>query len=139
MSQHDAKPLLYRGILKHKQWRPGGGSGTLCPKWTHQAGGQGFSGDPDRHPWHLTIGHQLLSDSTADAAGHRYAARNGIAFKAQTSNDGTWHGYPIPWDEVPADIQNTLIVRGQATRREMRRQKSFETENIWWALKSDEE
>jgi len=139
MVKKNTQPLLYRGILKHKQWSPGGGFGTLCPKWTHQAGEQGFSGDPHKHPWHLTIAHKLLGESTADAAGHRYAARNGIAFKAQMSNDGTWHGYPVPWDEVPSEIQDTLIARGQATRRDMKRQQSIETKSIRWALKSDEE
>jgi hypothetical protein len=139
MPQKDTKPLVYCGTLKHKQWSPGGGFGTLCPKWTHQAGEQGFSGDPYKHPWHLTTAHQLLSKSKADAAGIRYAAQNGIAFKAQTSNDGTWHGYPVPWDEVPSDIQDTLIDRGQATRRDMKRQQSIEMKSIRWALKSDEE
>ena len=139
MPNRNTKALLYRGILKHKEWRPNGGFGTLCPKWTHQAGERGFAGDSYAHPWHLTFAHQLFCNSIADAAGHRYAARNGIAFKAQPTNDGTWHGYPIPWHEVPLDIQDDLVGQGQATRRDMKRQKSIDAKDIRWALKSDEE
>jgi hypothetical protein len=139
MPKRDTKASLYRGILKHKEWRPNGGFGTLCPKWTHQADDRGFAGEPHTHPWHLTVAHQLFCNSTVDAAGHRYAARNGIAFKAQASNDGTWHGYPVPWHEVPFDIQEALIDRGQAIRRDMKRQRSIDIKNIRWALKSDEE
>lgn len=135
----DAKASPYRGIKKHKEWRPGGGFGTLCPKWTHQAGDRGFAGDPHTHPWPLTVAHELFCQSQDDTHGHRYAARNGIAFKAQKSNDGTWHGYPIPWRDVPPEIQETLIAKGQATRRDMKRQRSLGTNDIRWALKSDEE
>jgi len=139
MNKEEARLSKYRGSLKHKDWRPGGGFGTLCPKWTHQAGDQGFSGDPFSHPWHLTIAHQLLCQSHEDARGHRYAARNGIAFKAQLSNDGTWHGYPVAWNEVPFEVHDVLIAKGQATRREMKRQKSIDSNDIRWALKSDDE
>ena len=30
--------MRYRGSIKHKRWRPGGGYGTLCPEWSHQVG-----------------------------------------------------------------------------------------------------
>ena len=139
MADKDAEASRYRGILKHKEWRPGGGFGTLCPKWTHKAADKGFSGDPHEHPWHLTVAQRLLCESIADPAGHRYAARSGIAFKAQPSNDGTWHGYPVPWDEVPLDIQDLLIAQGQVTYRELKRQKLIDTKNIRWALRSDED
>ncbi|WP_349371445.1 hypothetical protein [Salinarimonas sp.] len=114
--------LVYRGSKKHKLWRPDGGFGTICPAWTHQSIGGGFAGDPDRHPWRSTIAHQLLGVSLRDSRGRRYAAAKGIAFEAQISNDGTWHGYPIPWIDVPPAIQDALIDAGQATRRDLRRQ-----------------
>lgn len=137
MTPKAASSSPYRGILKHKLWKPGGGFGTICPKWTHQAGAQGFAGEPDRHPWNQTVAHDLFSKSIDDGEGHRYAARNGIAFKAQQSNDGTWHGYPIPWVDVPAKIQDMLIENGQATHRDIKRQKSTDSSDIKWALKSD--
>jgi hypothetical protein len=139
MNQDIEKSSLYRGILKHKEWKPNGGFGTLCPKWTHQAGDQGFAGDPYTHPWATTVAHELFSESCEDGQGHRYAARKGIAFKAQMSNDGTWHGYPVPWDDVPSEIQDRLIDKGQVTRREMKRQKAVSANDIRWALKSDAE
>lgn len=99
---------------------------------------QGFAGDPRRHPWHLTAAHELFTKSVPDEKGDRYAARNGIAFKAKQSNDATWHGYPIPWHEVPPDIQDALVKAGQATRLEMKRQR-IDPKNLRWALKSDDE
>jgi hypothetical protein len=66
---------LYRGTLKHKDWQPNGGFGTLCPKWTHHTAEQSFAGDPCKHPWHLTVAHELFRDSVPDGAGHKYAAR----------------------------------------------------------------
>lgn len=137
--QSGSKPTQYRGIIKHKQWQPGGGFGTLCPDWTHRAEGRGFAGDPFNHRWQSTIAHELFEEGVDDAQGHRYAARRGIAFKAQPSNDGTWHGYPLPWHDVPPDIQDILIEKGQATRRDIRRQKAADTDGIKWALKSDEQ
>ena len=46
---HGMNGVRYRGSIKHKRWRPGGGYGTLCPDWTHRADGRGFSGDPRNH------------------------------------------------------------------------------------------
>lgn len=139
MTQMKPDEPPYRGILKHKQWKPGGGFGTLCPQWTHRTLKGGFDGDPFKHPWNTTVAYELFRKSLSDAGGHRYAAREGIAFKAQPSNDGSWHGYPVPWHEVPSDIQDALINAGQATRREIRQQKGIDSKNIRWALKSDEQ
>ena len=51
--------LRYRGSIKHKRWRPGGGYGTLCPDWTHSAPAQGFAGDSHAHPWADTEAHAM--------------------------------------------------------------------------------
>ena len=139
MDRQNSKKVGYRGIIKHKQWKPGGGFGTLCPNWTHQSSGRGFAGDPDCHDWSATVAHELFESSVSTPDGHHYAARDGISFKAFASNDGTWHGFPIPWHEVPIDVQDVLIERHQATRREIKRQRSVDTGDIRWALKGDEE
>ena len=84
--------VRYRGSIKHKRWRPGGGYGTLCPEWTHQVGSRGFSGDVQGHPWQRTKAHELFEPSLECEDGRRYATEGGIAFVAVSSNDGTWHG-----------------------------------------------
>lgn len=53
--------LRYRGSIKHKRWRPGGGYGTLCPKWTHNAATRGLAGDTSNHPWEETQAHAMLA------------------------------------------------------------------------------
>ena len=135
--------LRYKGSIKHKRWRPGGGYGTLCPDWTHRADNQGFSGDPRNHPWRRTRAHDLFEASIEGEDGRRYATERGIAFVAVSSNDGTWHGFPITWNEVPVHIQNRLVVSGQITRsrmkRQMRHQRTVIRHDIKWALNSDDE
>jgi hypothetical protein len=130
--------LLYRGSLKHKDWQPGGGYGTVCPKWTHATEAQGFRGVTETHPWPDTSAQRMLETSILAEEGRRFAASNGIAFRADPSGDGTWHGYPLGWDEVPLGIQERLVQAGQATWREIRRQKTVKTGDLRWALKSDE-
>jgi hypothetical protein len=129
----------YKGSRKHKDWRPGGGFGTICPNWTHTTEAGGFAGDPEAHAWPQTAAQQLLANSTVDDRGARYAAARGIAFRAYPSGDGTWHGYPVPWAEVPPNIQDRLVHARQVERRELRRQKPVRKGDLRWALKSDEE
>ena len=128
--------LRYRGSIKHKRWRPGGGYGTLCPEWTHGAPAQGFAGDPHAHPWADTEAHATLAESMLGEDGRRYATRRGIAFAAVNSGDGTWHGYPVPWRQVPKAICDTLIERRRVTRREVRR--PVDSHDIRWALGSED-
>lgn len=141
-----APEATYRGSLKHKRWSPGGGFGTICPDWTHQTAETGFAGDPHRHPWRRTEAQALFDDAIIASDGLRYAARRGIAFCARVSNDGTWHGYPIPWKDVDQAIQDALIAHGQVTEREIENQKSRQKralrrnpKDIYWALGSDDE
>lgn len=131
--------LQYRGSIKHKRWRPGGGYGTLCPEWTHKVGSRGFFGDTQRHPWPQTKAHELLETSLEGEGGRRYATGRGIAFVAVSSNDGTWHGFPIPWNDVPIPVQDRLVESGRVTRRQMRRYRTADRRDIKWALNSDDE
>ena len=58
---------------------------------------------------------------------------------AVSSNDGTWHGFPIAWDDVPVEIQDSLVNSGRVTRRQMRRYRNANRRNIRWALSGDDE
>lgn len=128
--------LQYRGTIKHKRWRPGGGFGTLCPTWTHQARSQGFAGDPYGHPWEKTRAHAMFAESVLAENGRRYATGQGIAFVAVDSGDGTWHGYPVPWQDVPKNIRDAFVRIGRVTRRQTRR--TVDRDDIRWALGSDD-
>ena len=81
----------------------------------------------------------MLTRSIEAGSGRRFAADGGIAFVALLSSDGTWHGYPLPWHDVPASIQDILVEKGQATRTEIRRQGRVDSRNVGWALSSDDE
>ena len=81
----------------------------------------------------------MLKRSIDAGNGRRYAVEGGIAFVALPSSDGTWHGYPVPWHDVPASIQDQLIEKGQATRLQIRRQRRIDTHDVGWALSSDDE
>ena len=130
--------LRYRGSLKHKDWVPGGRFGTLCPEWTHGTADGGFAGDVHRHPWEQTKAWELLNASIQDGSDRRYASERGIAFMAVLSNDGTWHGFPVPWDEVPARIQDELVRKGRVKRSQMRHHRSAQKHEIEWALNNDD-
>jgi hypothetical protein len=128
----------YRGSRKHKNWQPGGGTGTMCPTWTHVVGGRGFAGDVEIHDWPRTKAQALFDGAVVDGV-DRWATERGIAFTAKMTNDGTWHGYPVPWDEVPVDVQERLIAAGRVARRDMRKWKSFDERDLRWALRSDDD
>ncbi|MGQ5489810.1 hypothetical protein ACUH78_13270 [Thauera sp. ZXT1-4] len=128
----------YRGSPKHKN-RPGTGrKGTLCPEWTHAAGDLEFSGDPFAHPWKETCAHALFAKATPTADDRRYATARGIAFEAKPTGDGSWHGYPVPWESVPPAVVNQWLSEGKVTRRELRLNRRHEASNIHWALGADE-
>lgn len=128
--------LHYRGNIKHKRWRPGGGYGTLCPRWTHDTRTQGFAGDPLAHPWQETQAHALLKESVLAQDGRRYATGRGVAFVAVVSGDGSWHGYPVPWQDVPRNVRDGFVREGRVTRREIRR--DVDRRDIRWALGTDD-
>ncbi len=133
--------LVYRGSIKHKD-RPGRGrKGTLCPDWTHRAGREGFSGDPFAHNWEATAAQSMLNESEIDPRepGKRWATRSGIPFVAQSSNDGTWHGYPEAWQKAPSELVEKWLSEGKVTRQQLKRYKDFPRNDIRWALESDDE
>ena len=74
----------------------------------------------------------MFAESVLAEDGRRYATRQGIAFVAVGSGDGTWHGYPVPWQAVPRDVRDALVAEGYVTRRETRR--AVERTDIRWVL-----
>ena len=70
--------------------------------------------------WPQTVAQRLLTNSVLHER-KRYATERGIAFCAQETSDGTWHGYPVPWKQVPAKIRHQLIERKQVSQREIGR------------------
>lgn len=131
----------YRGSPKHKR-RPGfGRKGTLCPEWAHETVEGDLGNDPFAHPWAKTLAHELFAQSEEDptGSGKRYATMHGIAFAAQATGDGTWHGYPEPWNKVPADLKSKWQDEGKVTAWALRKYKDFPRNNIGWALDQDDE
>jgi hypothetical protein len=84
---------------KHKEpWQPGR-KGSLCPRWTTEAA------------------QHLLDQSVVAPDGKRFATAQGIAFTGQQHRAGFWHGYPIPWFEVPEVIRRRGIEEGIVKRK----------------------
>ena len=75
---------------------------------------------------------ELLQSSVKDGE-KRFNFDNGIAYAAQCHgiepNTGTelWHGYPIPWVEVPPKIRNTWIKENRVRNRQMKKTWSRES------------
>lgn len=93
-----------------------------------------------RRDWPRTIAADLLAASRLDpeGSGKRYATARGVAFVAQDTRDGTWHGYPIPWNDVPAILTEEWRRSGLVTRRQLTRYGEFARGDIDWALGSDD-
>ncbi len=128
----------YRGSPKHKN-RPGtGAKGTLCPEWTHAVEQRSFDGETYTHPWHNTAAHRLFVGAVVHSDGRRYATERGIAFEAKPTADGTWHGYPIPWESVPPAIKDRWIEERKVSRRDVKLFRHRDPTDIHWALDTDE-
>lgn len=131
---------VYRGSEKHKNRPVGGQKGTLCPEWSHRtASGKRLGNDMARHDWLSTPAQEMLNRSEPDpeGSGKRFATERGIAFAAQDSNDGSWHGYPEPWQNVPAALKERWLAAGVVKKRDLRRYMDSPTNSIRWALESD--
>ena len=48
-----------------------------------------------------------------------------------------WHGYPVPWQDVPRNVCDALVAEGRITRRET--QRAVERTDIRRALGSDDD
>ena len=134
------KPLVphYRGSSKHKDRPTGEKKGTLCPEWTHETAEGGFESDVFAHPWKATVAAALFDGAEIDAeTGRRYATSRGIAFEAKPTADGSWHGFPVPWESVPRSIQAKFLEMRLVTRRQIKRFFRAERNALYWALDTD--
>jgi hypothetical protein len=130
---------LYRGSSKHKNRPANEQKGTLCPEWTHQTPAGGFAADPRAHDWAATSAAKLFEGAIVDeASGRRYATAEGIAFEARKTADGTWHGFPIPWENVPAAIKNDWLRSRAIDKRQTKRYFRFDKNDIHWAMATDD-
>lgn len=125
----------YRGSQKHKNRPARGAKGTLCPEWTHSEPTR-LGNDPFAHDWSRTEAQRLFQGAIAhpDDLQRRYATEQGIAFEAKPSNDGTWHGYPIPWESVPSDIVDQWLTEEKINRRDVKKHWSRSRDDTHWAL-----
>ena len=98
----------YERNPKHKSWmQPFDPDAALCPKWSHE------------------IAQTLLAESHAGPSEEpRFATRDGMAFAARTHRTGAWHGYPVPWSQVPEAVREAMIAKGKVTRRQIKRLNS---------------
>jgi hypothetical protein len=126
---------------KHKRRPFSGVKGNQCPEWSQRAGSQNLRHAPANHNWSATEAQEMLKHSEAEPKGgkKRYATKNGIAFAAHDSNDGTWHGFPVAWNEVPAELKDKWVDEGKVTTRSLKKYKDFPNDNVTWALDSDNE
>lgn len=126
----------YRGSAKHKS-RPGNGAkGTICPEWTHDSTFGGLGSDMHRHDWAGTEASKLF-DRAVPYGGRRFATARGLAFEAKPTADGTWHGFPIPWESVPPSLTEAWLEKGLVDRRMTRMFRNFEQNDIYWPLRTD--
>lgn len=133
--------LVYRGSKKHKKRPATGKKGTLCPEWSHRTGAGGLGNDMAAHAWHETEAHLIFRESVEDpeGSGKRFATKNGMAFAAHDTEDGTWHGFPVPWNDVPAVLVEGWRDRGQLRKRDLKTYSDFPKNDVAWPLTSDNE
>lgn len=129
----------YRGSEKHKNRPARGAKGTLCPEWTHNTLQARLGNDPFKHEWAKTEAYALFLAAIRSHEDEErlYATKNGIAFEAKRTNDGTWHGYPIPWQSVPPEIVDLWRTQNAVNKRQLKQHAVYSDDNIHWALESD--
>jgi hypothetical protein len=93
------------------------------------------------HDWLRTEAHRLFMTSEHDpeGSGKLFATDRGIAFVAQPSADGTWHGYPEPWNKVPSGLKDKWREAKIVSASDLRRYADFPRGNIRWALEFDDD
>ncbi len=139
MSESEVSPSAspYRGSQKHKARPTEERKGTLCPEWTHATPAGGYRNDPFDHPWEATEAHRLFERAVSSGSERRrYATAGGIAFEAKPTGDGTWHGYPIPWETVPPEIVHQWIEDGEVRRKEIKKYWQKDKDDLYWAIEA---
>lgn len=93
---------------------------------------------PAEDAWRDTMAQRLFVDSVPSGDNRRFATARGIAFEAKPTGDGSWHGYPVPWESVPPPILDQWLREGKVSRSSVRLHRHCDTTNIHWALGTDE-
>jgi hypothetical protein len=106
--------LLYRPSPKHCEPITAQKPGTKCPHWSAARA-------------------QELLDNSVPMGDKRVATSQGLAFVAQPTGDGTWHGYPESWDKIDAKIRARWKAEGLITGRDLR--QWFRREDVGTAWK----
>ena len=106
--------FVYKPSEKHCEPLTARKPGTKCPRWS------------------AAVAQELLDSSVPMGSKQRVATRNGIAFVAQPTNDGTWHGYPEAWDKIDTVIQQRWLAENRIRRRDLREWANREQiRNAW--------
>lgn len=129
----------YRGSLKHKNRPAHGRKGTICPEWTHSGTNGVLATDPHLFDWTGTPAVAMFKSATIAQDGRRYGTQRGIAFEAKPTADGTWHGFPIPWEDVPAAIKDDWLDKKLVNGSQVKRYLSRPEKDTKWALDSDDD
>jgi hypothetical protein len=97
-------PLRYEPNPKHKPVPTPGRHGAICP--------------PD-------VDAQALLEASEQHDGKRFATNGVDAFCAHCHRpeENCWHGFPIPWEDVPPKLRSRWIEEGIVSRRTIRRDR----------------
>ncbi|MGC8474849.1 MAG: hypothetical protein ACP5NP_00705 [Acetobacteraceae bacterium] len=115
-----APALVDRASNKHCEPLTAQKPGTKCPRWSETRA-------------------QELPNESVEMGAKRIATRHRLAFVAQDTNDGTWHGYPEPWDKIDAAILTRWLDEGRIKRRHLRQWASREYIRTAWKELDDAE
>lgn len=96
------RALRYEPNPKHKEPWQRGARGSLCPR------------DAD--------GPALLVISEVDPnhPGKRYATDGHRAYCGHEHSPDCWHGFPVEWRKVPAELRSAWLADGRVSKRSIR-------------------
>jgi hypothetical protein len=96
--------MLYVKNPKHRDPWQRGRRGTLCPRL-----------EPE-------VVQGLLDASEPDGEGadaKRYSVLDGSAYCAKRHEDDKFHGWPVPWREVPERLWRKWLAEGKVASRQL--------------------
>jgi hypothetical protein len=112
--------LIYRPSNKHCEPLTAAKPGTKCPRWS------------------VAIAQELL-DTSEPMGEKRVNTRHGLAFVAQTDNNGTWHGYPEAWDKIDRKLVSKWRKEGRVTGSHLHRWRDLKAVRAAWKELEDAE
>lgn len=86
----------------------------------------------------MTEAHQLFARAVPTGnARRRFATARGIAFEAKPTADGSWHGYPVPWEAVPPEIVQQWREDGEVTGRQIKKYWRNDQGDLRWVMEDE--